>query len=86
MPVLLVAMLLRTIWCGVEFDTPYLTTYGGPLNSTTVVPLAIYNLYADQHEFGQASALALCVGALLLVGSILYLRSYRRTEASETGF
>jgi multiple sugar transport system permease protein len=78
-PVLLIALLLRTVWTGVEFDTPYLVAFGGPLNASTVVPLQIYNLYTQQMDFGQASALALCVAALLLVASIFYLRSYRRT-------
>lgn len=78
-PVLLVALLLRTVWTGVEFDTPYLVAFGGPLNASTVVPLQIYNLYTQQMDFGQASALALCVAALLVVTSVFYLRSYHRT-------
>jgi len=82
MPVLLIAMLLRTIWSGVEFDTPYLIAYGGPLNASTVVPIQIYNLYTQQSEVGEASALSLCVAVVLLIASIAYLRLYRRAEDS----
>lgn len=82
MPVLLITMLLRTIWASVEFDFPYLTAFGGPLQGSTVVPIEIYSLYTEQLEIGKASALALCLGALLVVASAIYLWLYRRVERS----
>jgi multiple sugar transport system permease protein len=81
MPVLLIAMLLRTIWLGTEFDTPYLVAFGGPLQASTLVSMQIRSLYIDQFQVGEASALALITAVLLTIGAITYLRAYRRVEA-----
>jgi multiple sugar transport system permease protein len=80
-PVILIAMLLRTIWAGVEFDFPYLTAYGGPLSASTVVPIQIFDLYTQAEDVGRASALAVSVGILLAVAAIFYLRYYRKVES-----
>lgn len=82
MPVLVIAMLLRTIWAAVEFDFPYLTAFGGPLKASTVVPIQIYVMYTQQLDVGRASALALCVGVVLFGASMGYLTIYRRLERS----
>ena len=81
LPVMLVAMLLRTIWAGVEFDFPFLTAFGGPLHASTVVPIEIWSLYTEQNQIGKSAALAICVALILLLASIGYLRYYRRLEA-----
>ena len=81
LPVMLIAMLLRTIWAGVEFDFPYLTAYGGPLSASTVVPIQIYDLYTQGEDVGRASALAVSVGILLAIAAIFYLRYYRKVES-----
>jgi len=79
-PVLLVAMLLRTIWTANDFDIPYLLAFGGPLQASTTVPLKIQALAFSQRDIGLASSLAVCVAILLVVASFLYLRSYRHHE------
>ncbi|MEU5103092.1 MULTISPECIES: sugar ABC transporter permease [unclassified Streptomyces] len=79
-PALIVAMLMRTIWTAYDFDLPYLLAQGGPLDSSTTVPLAIRKIAFSDQELGLASALAVSVAILLVVGAWLYLRAYRRTE------
>jgi multiple sugar transport system permease protein len=81
MPTLLVAMLLRTILNAQDFDVPYLLAYGGPLQATTVIPIQIRSLAFDQHDLGLATALSVCLGVVLVVSSVLYLRAYARSEA-----
>lgn len=80
LPVILIAMLLRTIWAGVEFDFPFLTAFGGPLSASTVVPIQIYDLYTQAQDVGRASALAICVGLVLALAAIVYLHYYRKVE------
>ena len=80
LPVLLVTMLLRSIWMGTEFDTPYLIAYGGPLHASTLVSMQIRSLYVDQLQVGQASALAVGVAILLAIASIVYFRRYAAAE------
>ncbi|MET9765166.1 sugar ABC transporter permease [Streptomyces sp. NPDC006372] len=79
-PALLVALLMRTIWTAYDFDLPYLLSGGGPMDTSTTVPLEIRKLaFADQ-DLGLASALAVCVAILLVAGARLYLRAYRASE------
>lgn len=79
-PALIVAMLMRTIWTAYDFDLPYLLSGGGPMDTSTTVPLEIRKLaFADQ-DLGLASALAVCVAILLVAGARLYLRAYRASE------
>ncbi|RNG20681.1 carbohydrate ABC transporter permease [Streptomyces botrytidirepellens] len=79
-PALIVAMLMRTIWTAYDFDLPYLLSGGGPMDTSTTIPLEIRKLaFADQ-DLGLASALAVCVAILLVAGARLYLRAYRASE------
>lgn len=80
LPVLLIGMLLRTIWTATEFDFPYLTTSGGPLYATTVVPIRVYSLYSVQQNAGEAAAVAVCLGVILLLLALTYLFFYRKSE------
>jgi multiple sugar transport system permease protein len=80
-PVLLIAMLLRTIWTVNDFDLIFLLAFGGPLSATTTVPVLIRGITFSQQDIGMASALALCLAALLCVAAWAYLHSYRRSEA-----
>lgn len=82
MPVLLIAMLLRMIWTAVVFDFPYLLAQGGPLYGSTVTAIQIYNLQTQQLNMGEAAALSMVLGLVILLASIFYLRSYRRQEGS----
>jgi len=81
LPVLLIAMLLRTIWTATDFDLLFLLAFGGPVSSTTTVPLLIRSLAFNQQDVGLASALAIFGAAVLSVAAWLYLRAYRRSEA-----
>ncbi|SDT17606.1 carbohydrate ABC transporter permease [Jiangella sp. DSM 45060] len=77
MPVLLVAMLLRTIWTAYDFDIPYLLSAGGgPGGSAVTVPLAIRSLAFESGSIGQASALAVCMALLLIASAWVYLRGF----------
>lgn len=80
-PVLLIAVLLRTIWTANDFDVIYLLAFGGPLKATTTVPVEIRDLAYGQQDVGLASALAVLVALLLSVASFIFLRLYHRSEA-----
>ena len=82
-PVLLAAMLLRTIWVANDFDLIYLLAFGGPLGATTTVPIAIRSLAFGDQNVGLASSLAIVSAVFLLAGAGVYTYLYRRAEASE---
>ncbi|MGH2558198.1 MAG: carbohydrate ABC transporter permease [Thermomicrobiales bacterium] len=80
-PVLLIALLLRTIWTVNDFDVIYLLAFGGPLGATTTVPIEIRRLAFGQQDLGLASALAIVMALLVATASFVYLRLYHRSEA-----
>jgi len=80
LPVVLIAMLLRTIWTVNDFDLIYLLAFGGPLGATTTIPIEIRALAFDSQDVGLASALAICGAIVLCLAAWAYLRAYRRSE------
>lgn len=80
MPIIVIVMLLRTIWTFNNWDIIALLTNGGPLRSTTTLPLLIYNTMFGEYSIGRAAALSFIVMLVLGIAMILYLWVYRRTE------
>lgn len=79
-PVIIIAMLLRTIWVFNEFDMIYLLGYGGPLGSTTTLPVLIRSVAFDTLDYGQAAAVAVMMAIILMGIAVLYFRVYRSSE------
>jgi multiple sugar transport system permease protein len=73
-PVIASVGLLDAIWNFRLFDLVYLTTGGGPLNSTHVLATYTYRLAFESFEFGKASALAVVMLLSTLVLSVFYFR------------
>lgn len=80
MPVITVAVLLRTIWAFNEFDIVYLLASGGPLNATTTMPVVIRQIAFASLNMGLASAVATAMAALLLATSALSFWIYGKVE------
>lgn len=81
LPVLVVAVMLRTIWSFNDFDIPFLLTQGGPDNSTQVIPVLIRQLLLERLDPGLAASASVLVIALLGIVGLGYLLLYRRSEA-----
>jgi raffinose/stachyose/melibiose transport system permease protein len=63
----IVALTLTTIAALRNFDLVYLTTDGGPGNSTSVPAFEVYNRAFRTGDVGTASAIGVCVAALIFV-------------------
>ncbi|RKX38351.1 MAG: hypothetical protein DRP20_03175 [Thermotogae bacterium] len=64
--------LLAFMWSFNTFDLIWLTTQGGPANSTMTLPTYIYKLAFKTYEAGRASAAAL-ISTLILIGvAVIY--------------
>jgi trehalose/maltose transport system permease protein len=72
-PVLLVAMLLRTLDAFRVFDVIYVMTGGGPANSTEVMSTLTYKIFFSATQFGYGSALAVAMFVSVLLISLGYL-------------
>lgn len=80
MPVIVIALLLRTIWSFNEFEMVYLFAFGGPLNATTTLPVYVRAEAFDGRNFGTAAAASTLMLLLLLAMSWGYFRLYARAE------
>lgn len=79
-PVILVAAMLRTIWLFNHFDLVYLMAFGGPMNTTTTVPVLIYRAAFEEMRMGRASAISMYLVVILLIATIVYTWMYNRAE------
>ena len=75
MPVIVIVLLLRTIWTFNNWDVIALLTKGGPMRSTTTLPILVYNTMFAEFSAGRAAATAFIMTMILMVGMFFYLRS-----------
>ncbi|MFI9586653.1 carbohydrate ABC transporter permease [Streptomyces sp. NPDC052236] len=81
-PVSAVVLLLGLIYIFKVFDIVFVMTGGGPVNSTTVLPLYVYQVFFQRFEFGEGAAAGLLLLVLPLIGAVLYVWRPRREGAS----
>jgi multiple sugar transport system permease protein len=81
-PVLMVAIVLRTIDAFTTFDQVYVLTHGGPGNATQLISIYGYDTFFRFQQFGYAAAMLLMVAVLVLVGAIVAVRLLRRPQVA----
>lgn len=77
-PVILVALIFRTIDAFRVFDSIYVLTGGGPANSTETLSIYAYKTLFQSLEFGYGSALAVSVFVLVALVALPYVFLLRR--------
>ncbi len=83
MPVFVLTALLRTIWTFHKFEIIYLLTGGGPLDTTTTLPILVYFKGFADFELGRAAAVAILTFVILAVLLVFYFLMMRRSEARQ---
>ncbi len=82
LPLLSPASLFLAVWLTINalqlFDEVYLSTQGGPLNSTTVLVYYLYEQAFQDFNFGYASAIAYFLFLIILVITAIQFRAGRR--------
>lgn len=73
-PVLIVAMVLRTIEAFKVFDIVYIMTRGGPAGGTTSIALYSYQMAFSNQNFGYGSSLALLIVVVTFSLALFYMR------------
>ncbi|HUW86917.1 MAG TPA: sugar ABC transporter permease [Candidatus Paceibacterota bacterium] len=73
-PVLIVAMVLRTIEAFKVFDIVYIMTRGGPAGGTTSLALYSYQMAFSNQNFGYGSSLALLIVVVTFSLALFYMR------------
>jgi multiple sugar transport system permease protein len=80
LPVLLVALLFRTLDAIRAFDLMFVLTAGGPARTTETLTLLAYRYLFQTLQFGLGSAVAVVVFALVAAVAWLYLRALEPRE------
>lgn len=81
LPVVLIALLFRTVDVLRTFDLVYLLTQGGPGTRTEVLSMFIYRYGFQSFDMGLTSAASMLLFALTLVVCVVYLRLIVRRQA-----
>jgi len=79
-PFVNIAVVLNTIYVFNSFPIIWVTTQGGPANSTDILVTYLYKLGFRFGKLGEASALSLLMFVVLLAFTILYVRLAMREE------
>lgn len=83
MPLLLIAVLFRTIEAFKQFDLVMGLTGGGPGDNTETVSIRLYKLaFQGQYDTGMSSALAYIILVIIIAVSNLYIRQLNKARGS----
>ena len=81
-PIILVALVFRTMFTLRVFSPVWVLTGGGPANETLVAGVDIYRTAFRYHEFGTATALSWILIFVTFVITIIYMYFLRRESVS----
>jgi oligogalacturonide transport system permease protein len=76
-PVVFFNFIMQLVQAFQEFNGPYIITGGGPLKSTTLLPLLIYNNAFSYFNMGYASAISWFLFAVIMIFTLLTFRSQK---------
>lgn len=77
-PVIFFNLIMQTVQAFQEFNGPYIITQGGPLKSTYLLPLYIYDEAFKSFDMGYASAIAWVLFAIIMVLTLLAFWSSKK--------
>jgi multiple sugar transport system permease protein len=77
-PALLISLLFRTIDAFRVFDLAFVMTQGGPADATNVLQLYGYKKMFVEGWMGYGSAISVCIFVIVLILSLIYVRSVGR--------
>jgi multiple sugar transport system permease protein len=77
---IIVMVTIHVLWTFNNFDFVYLSTGGGPVNATDVLPVYVYRQSWDHYDLGYAASMGAVMLILLLIYFIVYLRIYQKQE------
>ncbi len=81
-PILLVALLFRTLDALRAFDIMFVLTGGGPAGSTETLTVYAYRALFQTLQIGFGSAIGVVVFVLVMLVAVVYLRLINRQEAA----
>ncbi len=77
-PVIFFNLIMQTVQAFQEFNGPYIITEGGPLKSTYLLPLYIYDKAFKSFDMGYASAIAWVLFVIIMVLTLVAFWSSKK--------
>lgn len=77
---IIVMVTIHVLWTFNNFSMVYLTTGGGPVFATEVLPVYLYHQAWSSYATGYASSIGTIMFLVLMVYFIVYIRVYQRQE------
>lgn len=77
-PVIFFNLIMQTVQAFQEFNGPYIITQGGPLKSTYLLPLYIYDEAFKSFDMGYASAIAWVLFVIIMVLTLVAFWSSKK--------
>ncbi|MFQ1702531.1 carbohydrate ABC transporter permease [Loktanella agnita] len=77
-PVIFFNLIMQTVQAFQEFNGPYIITNGGPLKSTYLLPLYIYDKAFKSFDMGYASAIAWILFVIIMVLTLIAFWSSKK--------
>ncbi|MBE3638197.1 carbohydrate ABC transporter permease [Mangrovicoccus algicola] len=77
-PVIFFNLIMQTVQAFQEFNGPYIITDGGPMKSTYLLPLYIYDKAFKSFDMGYASAIAWVLFAIIMVLTLIAFWSSKK--------
>jgi multiple sugar transport system permease protein len=78
--VITIVIALQVFWCVNLFDPIWMTTQGGPVNSTTTLTIYVYRQAFEDLNIGYASAIGVVTLVALLAFSVFFIRAMEGEE------
>ncbi|MBM3211237.1 sugar ABC transporter permease, partial [Candidatus Poribacteria bacterium] len=79
-PLLLIALLFRTMDAFKLFDLVYITTSGGPGSATETVSMNLYRLAFQKYNTGESCALAYILLIIIIAMSNIYIKYLNKAK------
>lgn len=83
LPVIETTILLQGIWQFNSFNLSYLVTHGGPLNTTELLSVRVYNEAFVNFKYGYAASISVVMLLIVLVPALIYIRNTMAEENSD---
>ncbi len=77
-PVIFFNLIMQTVQAFQEFNGPYIITNGGPLKSTYLLPMYIYDKAFKSFDMGYASAIAWVLFVIIMVLTVIAFWSSKK--------
>ena len=79
---IIVMVTIHVLWTFNNFDFVFLSTGGGPVNATDVLPVYVYRQSWNSYTVGYAASIGTIMLIMLMIYFIIYIKIYERQEVA----